>query len=321
MLRDKIKIGITIALAVSGLLTLSGFFFDIVRLSLFVKILITIPFLVICTLGNIEKKSLWNLLKILAKLLTKKRVKCICVAILFFMMFFLTGDVSLQKGKPTDSTSISIPLNTPFASETPTSASTTPMPDPTITTPVPPAATPVPQTPTPMPATPTPTPSPHFSTETIETFDAGYRYYGSKEYDRAFPLFQKSAYDGYPKAALYLAYCFRDGKGVGKNSFSAFDWFFVAAESGLDMAQYNLGYCYYSGFGVRVNEDLAFEWFQKSAEQNNKFGLLWTGYCYHKGIGVEKDYENAYKYYVEARVHGNRDADTRIKELNQDWGK
>ena len=267
-----------------------------------------------------ERKSKKDLTKILEKLFSRNGALRICAAILFLMMFFLTGDASQQKGNPTVSSTISIPQDTPFASETPLPASTTPISVSSITTTVLPTETPVPETPTPVPATPSPTPSPQFSTETIESFDAAYRYYGSKEYDRAFPLFQKAAHDGYPKAALYLGFCFRDGKGVGENSFSAFDWFSVAAESGLDMAQYNLGYCYYSGFGVRVNEELAFEWFQKSSEQNNKYGLLWTGFCYHKGVGVSQDYDLAYDYYVAARNQGNNDAQSRINQLQRDRG-
>lgn len=160
-----------------------------------------------------------------------------------------------------------------------------------------------------------------FQIETVSTFQKGYEYYQTGEYDQSFPLLLQAANDGYPDAEMYVGCCYRDGKGVEKDLYKAFDWFGLAANKGNAQAQYNYGYCYYKGDGVKKNHSLAFEWFQKSAEQNNKFGLLWTGYCYHKGIGVEKNYENAYKHYVEARVHGNRDADTRIKELNQDWGK
>ena len=138
MLRDKIKIGIAIAVAVSGLLTLSGFFFDVERLGLAEKILLSFAFILVCTIVYMDQKNKQKLVEILNKLFTKKRVKRICVAIMFFIMFLFSGDATLHKGKPTDSISVSIPLNTPFASETPTSASTTPMPDPTITTPAPP---------------------------------------------------------------------------------------------------------------------------------------------------------------------------------------
>ena len=160
-----------------------------------------------------------------------------------------------------------------------------------------------------------------FQIDTISTFQKGYEYYNNEEYVEAFPLLLQAANDGYPDAEMYVGCCYRDGKGVEKDLYEAFDWFGLAANKGNAQAQYNYGYCYYKGDGVKKNNSLAFEWFQKSAEQNNKFGLLWTGYCYHKGIGVEKSYDNAYKYYVEARVHGNMDAEDRIKELNQDWGK
>jgi hypothetical protein len=165
------------------------------------------------------------------------------------------------------------------------------------------------------------TTSDEYSLETVSAFQKGYDYYQSGDYDQAFPLLLQAANDGYPDAEMYVGCCYRDGKGVDEDLNEAFDWFGLAANKGNAQAQYNYGYCYYKGDGVDKNWSLAFEWFQKSAEQNNKFGLLWTGYCYHKGIGVEKSYDNAYKYYVEARVHGNMDAEDRIKELNQDWGK
>ncbi len=193
-----------------------------------------------------------------------------------------------------------------------------------IPTPVPtsiPTQTPI-ATPFSIPALTTPSPSPTaaFSQETIDTFDAGYRNYVSNNFDDAYKLLHKAAKDGYPKAQLYLAFCYQEGKGTGVNSYAAFDWFYRAAENGLDVAQYNLGYCYHTGFGIRKNDESAFEWFQKAADQNNELGLLWTGYCYHYGVGVSQDYEKAEEYYTAAIALGNRNAQDRLDQLRRDRG-
>lgn len=160
----------------------------------------------------------------------------------------------------------------------------------------------------------------NFDGDIVDDFRYGYLQYCKGAYDSAFSLLLKSANEGYPDAELYVGYCYRDGKGVQKNLYSAFDWFSIAAEQGQYEAQYNLGLCYFSGTGVEKNEALAFGWFQRSAEQNNPSGLLWTGYCYHHGVGVTQNYDLAYDYYFAARKLGNDYAQFRINELRRDRG-
>ncbi len=160
----------------------------------------------------------------------------------------------------------------------------------------------------------------------------------------AFDWFKKAAEQGLADAQYWLAHCYYDGKGIGKNVELAFEWFKKAAEQGLDYAEYELARCYYEGMGIDQNFELAREWTLKAVnqeytkaylllgdlyshgrgvEQNNEVafdcykkaserfseGQYLLACCYRDGKGIEQNYELAFKWFTDAAFLGNKDAE------------
>jgi TPR repeat protein len=60
-------------------------------------------------------------------------------------------------------------------------------------------------------------------------------------------------------AKIYIAECYRLGKGVEKNELKAFKCYKALAEKEIDDTQYRLGNCFY--FGIDI--DLVLCWYNK----------------------------------------------------------
>ncbi len=308
--------------------TLIGIFYFIIDANFhpFIKILVIIA---ICSVAYLlliiptenHKSFLIKTRNILLIVLSCIAGISILVVIITWNHFKMISPAGVAATLVSASESVEAPAIT--ETQTPSATSSTPIPTTATATPFEPTPTPTilaTETPTLIPSTPSPTPSPTFTQETIDSFDYGYLDYINDDFEKAFPSLMKAARDGYPKAQLYVAYCYQGGKGVGENSFKAFDYFCLAAEQGLDIAQYNVGYSYHTGYGVHSDDSLAFEWFKKAADQNNELGLLWTGYCYHYGKGVQRNYDLAEKYYTAAVALGNSAARNRLSQLQRDKG-
>mgnify|MGYP000868631209 CR=1 FL=1 len=290
-MENKLAKGVTIAVAVGGLLTIIGYFTDIGNMTLFQKTLIALACAVICAVAYLTPKNKQTSEDEkpaeIDKFVGFGFIALIVIGFLFISSLGNGGD-RLDGDEETPETS---PGNTVWI---------TPSKEPVST----------------------PTQSQPFNSDppTPTLFEEAYTYYDNGQYDLSFPLFMQAAKEGDSNGELYVGCSYRDGKGVKQDSSAAFSWFSIAANHGNAQAQYNLGYCYYRGDGVRANSSLAFEWFQKSAEQGNKFGLLWTGFCYHKGIGVTKSLDDAEIYYEAAIKAGNQDAADRLADLIQERG-
>jgi len=157
---------------------------------------------------------------------------------------------------------------------------------------------------------------------------------------------------GHPKAAMKLAYLFRDGgpglkpdgrlavtyfekagtgaalneiglmylKGtaVTRNAKIAHDWFQKAAAQGSTEAEYNLGLLFQSGYTGQPDYIQAIEHFQNGANAKDGPSMLALGDLYAQGKGVPKDLVQAYVYANLAAQQGSQDGTAILTLLRQD---
>lgn len=104
------------------------------------------------------------------------------------------------------------------------------------------------------------------SREADELYNEGYGYYyGGNDYpldyDKAFERFTGAANLGNSDAMNYLGVMYQNGRGVGRNTALAADWYYKAirADNANAYAAYNLGNLYYTGDGVPRDMVKAFE--------------------------------------------------------------
>ena len=174
------------------------------------------------------------------------------------------------------------------------------------------------------------------TTNPVELYEKGERYYNSGQTDNAMRCYHKSAEKGYSpaqfrlgeyyleieqeekavvflkpaaeqgnvKAQAYLALCYYLGKGVDKNDTEAARWFKAAAENGDVVAQEYLAKCYVRGLGVEQSYSNGAKWFRKAAEQGSASAQYYVGLCYEEGDGVEQSNEEAKKWYQKSANQG-----------------
>nr|AGS53965.1 hypothetical protein [uncultured bacterium contig00151] len=186
--------------------------------------------------------------------------------------------------------------------------------------PPPPQATPVPASP-PIEAVPI---------MLTEPVNAEVRYKEATEllnqlqYDKAFPLIETLANEGYARAQLDLGHLYKDGLGVAKDEVKSYewyrkgvDWLRKAADQGDNKAQVRLGTCYYCGNGVEKDDAKAFEWYRKAAEQGYAPAQVHLGDSYRDGSGVPKDEKKAVEWYSKAADQGNNIAKKKLEKLKK----
>jgi TPR repeat protein len=157
---------------------------------------------------------------------------------------------------------------------------------------------------------------------------------------------------GHPKAAMKLAYLFRDGgpglkpdgrlavtyfekagdagnagalneiglmylKGtaVTRNAKTAHDWFEKAAAQGSTEAEYNLGLLYQAGYTGQPDYLQAMDHFRKGANAKDGPSMLALGQLYAEGKGVPKDLVQAHMWYGLATANGTPEGTQRAAAL------
>lgn len=96
-------------------------------------------------------------------------------------------------------------------------------------------------------------------------------YEKSGKYAEVIKLYTHAADKGDVDAQFALAVCYDTGKGVKKDPYLAFQWYYRAAENGDSTAQQNVAYCYSHGYGVRENNDKAMMWLERAANNGNEY--------------------------------------------------
>lgn len=136
----------------------------------------------------------------------------------------------------------------------------------------------------------------------------------NEEYDKAFPIYQELADNGYVygnvQAGLYYFY----GYYVDKNKSKAIEHFKECEEFTLGekyeeiraQAMDLLGDCYYYGDGIEKDLKRSFECYLNAAEAGNISAQNDVAYAYEMGEGVEKNLNKAVEWYQTASENGNK---------------
>lgn len=132
---------------------------------------------------------------------------------------------------------------------------------------------------------------------TAGPLEEGMDAYRSQQYAKAAELWQPLAEAGNATAAYQLGTLYAEGKGVGRNDKTAFDWFTRAANGGNAVAQYNLAGSYAEGIGVTRDDAAAVKWFRRAADQGMPYAQLNLGILYANGRGVPQDNVEAVKWF------------------------
>lgn len=93
--------------------------------------------------------------------------------------------------------------------------------------------------------------------------------YNSGEYVAAIESFTKASEMGHAGATYYLGLCYRDGKGVDKDSNKSIEYFQLAADQGSLKAQAELAKHYVNN-GMKDDADKALEVIQRAANEGDE---------------------------------------------------
>lgn len=100
-----------------------------------------------------------------------------------------------------------------------------------------------------------------------ETYQAALSFYQNGDYQKAFPLLEKSAYTGHKNAQKLLARCCQNGTGTPKNMGKAHSWLEKAAEHGDADTQFTLALWYMKGEGGNTDLEQAEYWMMQASLQ------------------------------------------------------
>ncbi|OHT02245.1 hypothetical protein TRFO_30716 [Tritrichomonas foetus] len=123
------------------------------------------------------------------------------------------------------------------------------------------------------------------SEDTNDTYELGLMYFEGKDnvkpdYKKAVDCFHKAAQHDHAPAAIQLAKCMLEGKGISKNEAGAVQLFeHLLKRDTYPEAQKCLADCLYSGIGTQINQERALTLYKLSAKNGNvdamfKYGLL-----------------------------------------------
>src|SRR5262245_12502605 len=117
-------------------------------------------------------------------------------------------------------------------------------------------------------------------------------YYAGR-YEDAAAEFQKLADDGDGEAQLWLGYIYSTGEGIGRNWYTARDWYERAIENGNATAYSFLGDLYYNGQGVTQDYMAAARYYRQGANLNDAGAQYSLGLAYELGEGAPRDVDKA----------------------------
>lgn len=140
----------------------------------------------------------------------------------------------------------------------------------------------------------------------------GCLYFDEKKYSEAVKFFEKGASLGDESSAMFMAECYKTGKGVEMNLEKAFELYKFSAEKGELHSQLNLAICYYNGSGTQRDPVLAFEWHKKAAEKGCQTSQYNLGLHYQVGYGINQDLRLSFHWFTKSSEQGNLSAKREI---------
>lgn len=135
---------------------------------------------------------------------------------------------------------------------------------------------------------------------------------------------RESAISGNPESCLELGNAYYHGKGIDKDIYSAFQWYFEAAKSNNPAALFNVALCYDEGIGTEENKIEALRWYKKAADASvlpAKFNLAMyykEGTKFSSDSGetfLEKDFQKALRLLKECSNASFPPADRELAKM------
>jgi len=137
----------------------------------------------------------------------------------------------------------------------------------------------------------------------MESFNLAVEAYESKEYERAYGLFEEAS-DENSDAMVNLAFMHMKGNGCNPSHERAKGWFEKAAEKENGYALNSLGIFYEKGMGVAIDEVKSFEYYKRAADTGHADAQAKTGILYRQ----KGDSAKAMQYLITAAHNDNAQA-------------
>ena len=141
----------------------------------------------------------------------------------------------------------------------------------------------------------------------MESFNLAVKAYESKEYERAYGLFEEAIEDN-SDAMVNLAFMHMKGNGCTPSQTKAKEWFEKAAEQENGYALNSLGIFYEKGMGVEADETKSFEFYKRAADTGHVDAQAKTGILYKQ----KGDNAKAMQYLITAAHNENGQAQEMI---------
>ncbi|MFM9938484.1 MAG: protein kinase domain-containing protein [Hyphomicrobiaceae bacterium] len=139
----------------------------------------------------------------------------------------------------------------------------------------------------------------------------------TRDYNRARPLFERSAAAGNPDAMNWLGWLYFHGRGVTQDYPKAREWYEKAAAAGHATAMNQLGWFYQNGLGVPTDFPRSIEWYQRAANAGSAVAMFNLGSAYQNGRGTPVDLTRAREWYEIAAAQGDASAMSQLGWLLQ----
>lgn len=123
---------------------------------------------------------------------------------------------------------------------------------------------------------------------------------------RLLPQLKKMAIEGNSDAQETLAFLYRVGSGIPKDSKLAIAWYQKSARQGNVRGQRGLAEMYWHGIGIPENDVEAAKWYSKAADQGDPDSQVMMSLFSRTGSAqVQKNYEKSFEWIVKAADQGN----------------
>jgi len=137
----------------------------------------------------------------------------------------------------------------------------------------------------------------------MESFNLAVKAYESKEYERAYGLFEEAVEEN-SDAMVNLAFMHMKGNGCTPSHTRAKEWFEKAAEHDNGYALNSLAIFYEKGLGVTADEQLSFEYYKRAADAGHIDAQAKTGILYRQ----KGENDKAMQYLITAAHNDNAQA-------------
>ena len=140
-------------------------------------------------------------------------------------------------------------------------------------------------------------------------------YYGVQQYKLAIDPLTKAMKNELFEMQYYLAKCYLEGLGVGKDEGKAFDLLQGISPVDQVSAKTELGKCYLNGIGTAKAPEMAVQCFREAEAAGDGEAAYLLSLCLEKGEGVAQDETGAKTFLRKAAKQGHPAAQFHLAEL------